>query len=104
MKKHLKHFLLLLSLVVIVSLMVGCQDKQSKEEAPDLKIETGVNNPDYKGIVNPQLDVEYKLTEEELKNGIKKLDMEGEEIDRAELLKEKEKAESGGEGGKRPNI
>lgn len=97
-----KPLLFMLSLLIIGLFMSGCQEQNSNEESSKLKIESGVTDSKYNGIVNPQLEVQFKMTEEEQKNGVKKLEMEGEEVEIEEPGQEE--GEKDEDGGKRPNI
>lgn len=67
-KKTVISFLMLILFISL--LLVGCS---SRPEQPIGKLESGVLDEDYQGVVNPEIPKELKLTEEEAKNGIKKI-------------------------------
>lgn len=60
-----------LALLIIAALFAGgCG---AAEKVPAVKLDSGVVNEAYKGVAQPVIPKQMKLTEDEQKNGIKKV-------------------------------
>lgn len=66
MTRKLLAVFLLLSLFALTA---GC----GLAAKPAIKLDSGVTNDSYQGVAQPTLEKKLKLSEEELKNGIKKV-------------------------------
>lgn len=60
----------ILFLVMTVLLVGGCGEAG---KTPAVKLDSGVVNENYKGVAKPDIPKQLKLTEDELKNGVKKV-------------------------------
>ena len=99
----MKTKLVVAMLMLFSVLMAACDG----EGTPNY--ESGTTDEEYEGTIDPVLDVDYKLTEEELENGIQPMeldDLTDEDIE--EFLEEIEEAddeeEDEDEGSPGPNI
>ncbi|OEF95830.1 hypothetical protein [Desulfuribacillus alkaliarsenatis] len=99
-----KQIVLALSIFMLLIALVGCGSETS-----EVSVSSGVIDKEYEGVVNPQIPMEFKLTEEEKKNGVQKVTIEGsndkdssDEEDTDEQSSDEE--DDGGEERARPNI
>ena len=97
-----KLFVAVLMLFSILS--VACNNDEDTSN-----YESGTMNEDFQGEVDQVLDVEYKLTEEELENGVQPMeldDLTDEDIEEMleEMEEEDDEEEDEDEGSPGPNI
>ncbi|WNF38235.1 hypothetical protein RJD24_07355 [Bacillaceae bacterium IKA-2] len=96
MKKALLLFVSFSLLLVIVA----CNNDEGQTG-----IDSGTSDEEYEGVVNPKLDVIYKLSDEEIKNGIAPLEMDLEIfIEESESNDNEEDGEMENEGSAKPKI
>lgn len=95
--------LLWLMLMLVSTILIACDSDEV------VNYESGTTDENYTGNADPVLDVEYKLTEEELENGIQPMELDeltDEDMEEIleEIQEEDEEEDEEDEGSPGPNI
>ena len=98
----MKTKLIITMLLLFGLLLTACHEEENSD------FESGTMNENFEGDANPILEAEYKLTEEELENGVEPIELDDlieEDIeDILEDIEEEEDEEDDDEGSPGPNI
>ncbi len=106
-----KKILVLLGMaLLVVSIFTGC----ASSDKSSVTIDSGVVDQNYNGDTDPTVEKQWKLTEEEKKNGVEKISIEvdgmadqvndDQQTSDTEATQEQSTPDSGGEQNVKPNI
>ncbi len=105
-----KIFVIIGVALLALSMFVGCQASETNQS----KIDSGVIDEDYIGNTDPTVPKEWKLTEEEKKNGVEKVIIQADDVagqensngqaNDTEAAQEQTEENSGGGLHAKPNI
>lgn len=96
----MKKALLLFVSFSLLFVIVACNNDEGQTG-----IDSGTLDEEYEGVVNPKLDVIYKMSDEEIKNGVAPIEIDQEIfIEENESKDNEEDGEMENGGSPKPNI